>query len=198
MRDAKRQRTEGDPFRGASGGCVVEFGEPDGAHQGGVGAGGEFRRLLGKRRAGLVNRDTAEQALGEAEGVIPLAGDVFEHADGLAGDFGPDAIAGEDENVELHELIRHRTERLFLGMLLLALFNQGDDFFVHEALLTVVGDGGEAVVEIVELGLGEFEAHLGGALMQGVAAAVFAEDEAAFGDADGARVDDFVGGLFFR
>jgi len=76
--------------------------------------------------------------------------------------------------------------------------DQGGDFFVHQAFLAMVGGVGEAVVEFLELGFGQVEAQVFGALVQGVAAGVFAEDEFAFGDAYGARVDDFVGGLFLE
>ena len=39
---------------------------------------------------------------------------------------------------------------------------------------------------------------VGGALVKRMPAAVFAQHQAAFGDADGARVDDLVGGFFLQ
>ncbi len=43
-----------------------------------------------------MDRDAAEQAFGEIEFVAPLGRDVFEDADGLASDFGTDAVPGQD------------------------------------------------------------------------------------------------------
>src|SRR3954452_6788808 len=79
-----------------------------------------------------------------------------------------------------------------------ALVDQDDDFLVHEALLAVVGNSGEAMIEAVEFALGERITQFGGALVERVPAAVFAKHETAFGYADGARVDNLVGGFFLE
>ena len=45
---------------------------------------------------------SAEEAWGEGEVVAAEFGDGFEDVDGFVGDFGADAVAGEDCNFELH------------------------------------------------------------------------------------------------
>jgi len=49
-----------------------------------------------------MNRDAAEQPVGDFESVILLVGYVLQYAHGFAGYFRPDAVAGENQNVELH------------------------------------------------------------------------------------------------
>ena len=55
---------------------VIEFGQADRAHQGGVGFSGEPRRFRRKRAAGFVNGDAAEQPFAQASAVLPFVGDV--------------------------------------------------------------------------------------------------------------------------
>jgi hypothetical protein len=45
---------------------------------------------------------SAEEAWGKGELVAAELGDCFEDADGFVGDFGTDAVSGEDCNFELH------------------------------------------------------------------------------------------------
>ena len=46
--------------------------------------------------------DAADEGFGEGEVVAAELGDGFEDVDGFAGDFGADAVAGEDCDLELH------------------------------------------------------------------------------------------------
>ena len=89
-------------FRPLLGRCVIEFREADRAHQGRVGGGGEPRRFLRERGAGLVNGDAAEQPLRKIQSVIPFGRDVAQYAHCLAGYFGADAVTGKNQNVEIH------------------------------------------------------------------------------------------------
>ena len=89
-------------FRPLLGWCIIEFGEADRAHQGGVGGSGEPRRFLRERGAGFVNGDAAEQPFRKIQCVIPFGRDVAQYAHRFAGHFGPDAITGENQNVEIH------------------------------------------------------------------------------------------------
>ena len=43
--------------------------------------------------------DPAEEPLAQVQRMIPLLAHVLEHADCFAGNFGPDTVAGEDEDV---------------------------------------------------------------------------------------------------
>ena len=49
-----------------------------------------------------MNRDAAQQPFGEIQSVIPFGRDVAQHAHRFARDFGADAVAGENQNVEIH------------------------------------------------------------------------------------------------
>ena len=65
-------RMPSSPFlRPLLGRRVVEFRQTDRAHQGGVGFDGKLCGLVGKRVAGLVNGDAAEQAFASAFGLCP-------------------------------------------------------------------------------------------------------------------------------
>ena len=91
------------PFFGPLlGWCIIEFRETDSAHEGRVGGGGKFRRLVGEGGAGLMNGDAAEQPFGQIQRVIPLVRDMLQHAHSFAGNLGADAVTGEDEDVEVH------------------------------------------------------------------------------------------------
>ena len=56
----------------------------------------------GQRRAGGVDGDSAEEQRDEGEVVAAELGDGFEDVDGFVGDFGADAVAGEDGYLETH------------------------------------------------------------------------------------------------
>ncbi len=56
----------------------------------------------GERRAGGVDGDSADEERDEGEVVAAELGDGFEDVDGFVGDFGADAVAGEDGYLELH------------------------------------------------------------------------------------------------
>ena len=62
----------------------------------------------------------------------------------------------------------------------------------------MVRDRGEAVIQAIELVLGKIEAGALRAFVERVASAVLTQYQLAFGNADGARVDDFVGGFFLE
>jgi hypothetical protein len=72
------------------------------AQQDGVGfeAGGDGR--LGQRRSFGGDGDAADQGFGEAEVVAAELGDSLENFNGFAGDFGADAVSGEDCDLQLH------------------------------------------------------------------------------------------------
>ena len=74
-----------------------------------------------------------------------FCGDVAQHAHRFARHFGADAVAGQNQNVQIHALVRRHPQ----GFLALAGCRR-DDLFVHEPLLAMVGDRGEAVVQVVE------------------------------------------------
>ena len=54
------------------------------------------RVAVGSGRAGRGDGDSAEQERDEGEVVAAELGDGFEDVDGFVGDFGADAVAGED------------------------------------------------------------------------------------------------------
>ena len=62
--------------------------------------------VAGERRAVGGDGDAADEGFGEGEVVAAELGDGSENADGFAGDFGADAVAGEDCDLELHALPR--------------------------------------------------------------------------------------------
>src|SRR5690242_1266526 len=124
--------------------------------------------------------------------MIPSPGHVAQHPHGFARDLGADAIARQNQNVQIHRLVRRHLHGL------LAFPNQAGDLFVHEPLFAMVGDRRETMVQIVELFPGKGEPEIVGALVERVAAAVLAQYELAFGDPHGAWVDDFVGRFFLE
>ncbi len=80
----------------------VELVVADGAEQDGVGVERGVERGGGERRAGFGDGDAADEAFGEGEVVAAEFGDGAEDVGGFAGDFGADAVAGEDGNLESH------------------------------------------------------------------------------------------------
>ena len=56
----------------------------------------------GEGRAGGVDGDSADEQRDEGEVVAAELGDGFEDVDGFVGDFGADAVAGEDGYLESH------------------------------------------------------------------------------------------------
>jgi hypothetical protein len=50
-----------------------------------------------------MDRDAAEQAFGDFELVLPFTGDVAKHANCFTRDFAADAIAGEHQDIDVHE-----------------------------------------------------------------------------------------------
>ena len=57
---------------------------------------------LRQRRAFGGDGDAADEGFGEGEVVAAELGDGLEDVDGFAGDFGADAVSGEDGDLELH------------------------------------------------------------------------------------------------
>jgi len=74
-----------------------------------------------------MNGYAAQQSFAELEAVAPLAADAAQNANGFARDFRADAVAGKNQNVQIHELVRSYQNSLprFL--------NQRHDLLVHEA-----------------------------------------------------------------
>ena len=79
----------------------VELVVADRAHQDGVGLERGFEGRGGERRAGGVDGDSADEQRDEGEVVAAELGDGFEDVDGFVGDFGADAVAGEDGYLEI-------------------------------------------------------------------------------------------------
>ena len=74
---------------------------------------------------------------------------MLQHAHGFARDFGADAVAGQNQNVQIHVVsLSSRTAASLLPALHLAAMQRGD-LLVHQALLAV-GQRGEAVVDDVQ------------------------------------------------
>ena len=58
--------------------------------------------IFGEWPAGLVDGDSAEQSFSQVQFVVPLAGHVFEDTNTFASDFRPNAVAGNDKNIQFH------------------------------------------------------------------------------------------------
>src|ERR1700722_6028189 len=80
----------------------------------------------------------------------------------------------------------------------LALFDQCNDFFVHQALFAMVRYRSETMIQAVELFLIQFEPQLLRPLVKRMASAMLAQHQSAFGHAYRSRVDNFVSGLLFQ
>ncbi len=80
----------------------VEFFVADRAEQDGVGFEAGVEGGGGQRRAGGRDGDSAEEQRDEGEVVAAELGDGLEDVDGFVGDFGADAVAGEDGYLETH------------------------------------------------------------------------------------------------
>ncbi len=91
-------------FGALVGGEGVELVVADGAEEDGVGLERGFEGRGGERRAGGGDGYSAEEEWGEGEVVAAELGDGFEDVDGFVGDFGADAVAGEDGYLETHLL----------------------------------------------------------------------------------------------
>ena len=89
-------------LRALRGRQIVELRQADRAQQRGVRRQRLRARLVRERRARLMYGDAPEQSLGQSEFVTPLGRDVFEDADSLAGNFGTDAVPGQNKNIKLH------------------------------------------------------------------------------------------------
>ena len=85
---------------------VIELVVADGAEEDGVGVERDVDGLLGQRCAFGSDRDAADESFGEGEVVAAELGDGLEDVDGFAGDFGADAVSGEDGDLELHGLFQ--------------------------------------------------------------------------------------------
>ena len=80
----------------------VELVVADGAHQDGVGVERGVEGRGGERRAGGVMATPPRRSADEGEVVAAELGYGLEDVDGFVGDFGADAVAGEDGYLELH------------------------------------------------------------------------------------------------
>jgi len=141
---------------------------PARAHQRGIGLCRQARRFFGERRAGAMNCHAAEQPFRQLEVMMPLPGYAAENPDGFARDFLADAVAGQNQYVEVHLLARHRALRVQ------AFLNQRFDFLIHESFFSLVGDRGETVVKRIELLAVQLVAQAVGPLVERVAPAVLA------------------------
>ena len=83
----------------------VEFVVADCAEQDGVAFERGVERRGGEWRAGFGDGDAADEACDEDEVVAAEFGDGAENIGGLLGDFGADAVAGEDCNFETHDSV---------------------------------------------------------------------------------------------
>ena len=75
---------------------MVELRQTHRAHQRRIGFGGQPNGFIGQRASGLMNRDAAQQTLGQLQGVIRLAHHAAEDLDGLTRDFSADPISGQN------------------------------------------------------------------------------------------------------
>ena len=83
----------------------VELVVADRAEQDGVALERGVEGRGGERRAGGGDGDSADEERDEGEVVAAELGDGFEDVDGFVGDFGADAVAGEDGYLETHSLL---------------------------------------------------------------------------------------------
>ncbi len=60
---------------------------------------------MGSGEPVAVDGDSADEGFGEGEVVAAEFGYGFEDVDGFVGDFGADAVAGEDGDLELHSFL---------------------------------------------------------------------------------------------
>jgi hypothetical protein len=67
---------------------------------------------------------------------------------------------------------------------LAAFADEGCNLLIHQAFLAVVGHGGESVIKLLKLFAAQIVAQVFGALVERVAAAMFAEHQAALRHAD--------------
>ena len=126
------------------------------------------------------------------EVVAAELGDGFEDADGFAGDFGADAVAGEDCDFELHgtsadtryeirdsryaNANRQPSSLRYVGDFSGRFVQQRDDVLVVDGFFAV-GEFGEAGVDLVEFGFGKLVAQFGEAVFECAAAGVLAEHD---------------------
>ena len=89
-------------FGALVGGEGVEFVVADSAEQDGVAVERGVERCGGERGAGFGDGDAADEAFDEGEVVAAEFGYRAKDVGGFAGDFGADAVAGEDCNFETH------------------------------------------------------------------------------------------------
>ncbi len=82
---------------------VIEFGQADRAHQDGVGFERQLLGFGGKRRAGLMDGDAAQQPFANGQLMIPFFGHDAQYAHSFSGDFGADPVAGQHQYVQIQD-----------------------------------------------------------------------------------------------
>ena len=88
------------PFSGRfSGGALSNSGSPTAPISVASASTASFAVSSGKRAAGLVNRNAAQQCFALVQLVIELAADVLQHSHGFTRDFRADAIARHNQYV---------------------------------------------------------------------------------------------------
>ena len=80
----------------------VELVVADGAEEDGVGVERDVDGLVGSGEPFAVMATPPRRASAKVKSWPPSFGDGVEDVDGFVGDFGADAVAGEDCNLELH------------------------------------------------------------------------------------------------
>ena len=85
------------------GGQGIEFVVTNCTEQDGIAFKRCIERRSGKRRTSFGDGDAADQAFDKGEVVAAKLGNRTKDVGGFAGDFGADAVAGEDCNFETHE-----------------------------------------------------------------------------------------------
>ena len=114
--------------------------------------------------------DAAKKRFAQFERVAVLGNNLFENLYRFACDFGADTVTGDSEYVELHGILT------WLGanaLSFLGLAADAGDGVVADTFHPV-GQFAEAVIDEIELFLGEFKAQIGTTILQRMAAAVFA------------------------
>ena len=181
---------------------IIEFREADSAHQSGVGFERQLSVSSGKRGAGLMNRDAAEQAFVERELVVRiLARRCCRTRTASRVTSTPIPSPGSTRTFRFMDIDRgeSRTDCATSATAARAdyLWTTRSDLLVPQALLAV-GQGGEPVIDRVELLCAEIETQLLATVLQSVATAVFTQHQLAFGNSDRLRIDDLVRGSFLQ